>query len=231
MKILGYDVGKRESVEVENTIRPAPTTTNRPARVRAGWIGDIDVLKIALPCGGEISLAWIDFAPAGSEDDVNVLCTPKVYCPKSYSDGQGCPWFDRLWKLNPSGTLLNESKGKRLVCMSPGEPSIKNADRDVEGVGYVDGQLIVFCGNDCFYDRQIVAKATKKTNDLAYECRYVNAEHGVVHSRIIAFFKKLFYKLTHNRFVCGLISRRCRVGEWCLHAAGSTEQTRPGNGL
>ena len=148
----------------------------------------VETLKIPLPCGGQIWFSFVNEPVSVEVDRVNVTCFPKVFCPGTYSNRNGCPWFNRLWKFYSRLGCLDESSGKGLISVNVDESCIKEGNGSVGKVCDCNKWLIAFCGNKMLYDRKFRAKQIDEPYDLFNECKNVKTRHG----GIIEFLKRIF---------------------------------------
>lgn len=154
----------------------------------------VNVLKVPLPCGGEIWFSFVNETVPVEVDRVNVTCFPKVFCPGTYSNRNGCPWFNRLWKFYSRLDRLDEAESKGQVSVNVDEAGVEEGDRTAGEICDRNKWLVAFCGNKMLYDRKFRAKQIREPQDLFDECKNVEARHS---GRIISFLKRLFVK--HNK--------------------------------
>lgn len=192
-----------------------------------------------LPCGGEILVRGKDMPRAAkcfargkdypeSEFPLKKL---SVACRRVDVDKKFCPAVKRLF--DAYGMTRNVTEYRRFPFRS------FFVDEGAVHLDLESGTCVNDDRNDVFVRKSDLDASrfprSKSLEDIfrdSYqEINGCGNERGVVHARIIAFFKHLICKSIHNRLSGGLIRRRCRDGEWCLHAAGRSEQTIPGNGL
>lgn len=148
----------------------------------------IETLKIPLPCGGEIWFSFVNEPVSVEVDRVNVTCLPKIFCPGTYSNRNGCPWFNRLWKFYSRLDGLDKAGGKGLIAVNVDESGVKEGDGPVGKIGDRHKWLIAFCGNKVLYDRKFRAKQTDEPYDLFEQCKNVKTRHG----GIIPFLRRTF---------------------------------------
>lgn len=157
-----------------------------------------DRLSSRLPCGGEI---WLDFEeglfPAG-KGHVNVAVFPHVDCPRTYADGKGCPWVERLRKLHAVAKGLEEAVGYGEATPPKAKPYVEERDRVVREIRDDYARGVAFTPGEVLYDRHLRPKCLEEAEDAFRECRQVYSKGN--HKRaIIPFLMRLFGKRTGGK--------------------------------
>lgn len=152
-----------------------------------------ETARVSLPCGGEITLTFVERPRPVTSDDIDVEVLPKVFCPGSYSDGKGCPWFERLWKYYSVAPGLDIVGGDGNGSVSEDEADVADGDRVTRGIGDYKERGIAICGRTIFYDRKLRAVVLDEEEDVFDKCPDVKSRH----TGIIAFLARLFRGRNH----------------------------------
>ena len=144
-------------------------------------------LNVPLPCGGMIEFNFINGLFPCKVNNVHISVFPHVHCPGTYSNGKGCPWFDRLRKFYTATAGLEEVVVNGKVVSVKDKTEINYRERVVRQVCNEYHRGIAFVPNELLFDRDLWPKGFEEGDDIFDECKNVKTRHG----GIIAFLKRL----------------------------------------